>query len=67
MIKDPPPHDRTAAPNQPAEPGGEPSTYLYEPAGIRERSGYIPTWLKLVALGLIVWGIYYMIRHWSSY
>ncbi|MEB2337480.1 MAG: hypothetical protein OZ918_02545 [Nitrospirales bacterium] len=47
--------------------GDEPGTYVYEPAGIRERSGSIPTWLKLVSLGLIAWGIYYTIRFWSSY
>jgi hypothetical protein len=45
----------------------EPGTYVYEPAGIRERSGYVPAWLKLVALGLIIWGMYYTIRYWSSY
>jgi len=47
--------------------GDEPGTYVYEPAGIRERSGSVPTWLKLVSLGLIAWGIYYTIRFWSSY
>ena len=44
-----------------------PHMYVYEPAGIRERSGYIPMWLKAVAVGLIVWGIFYAIRYWSSY
>ena len=46
---------------------GEAGTYLYEPSGIRERSGYIPIWLKLVSFGLILWGLYYAIRYWSSY
>jgi len=56
-------------PTRPVRPEttGEPAIYRYEPSGIRERSGHIPTWLKLVSLGLIVWGIYYMIRYWSSY
>lgn len=44
-----------------------PHMYVYEPAGIRERSGHIPMWLKMVAVGLIAWGIYYAIRFWSSY
>ena len=47
--------------------GDEPGLYVYEPAGIRERSGSIPAWLKLVTLGLILWGVYYAIRYWSSY
>ncbi|WP_447979996.1 cbb3-type cytochrome c oxidase N-terminal domain-containing protein [Candidatus Nitrospira bockiana] len=48
------------------EPAGPPEMYVYEPAGIREYSGSVPMWLKLVALGLIVWGIYYTIRYWSG-
>jgi hypothetical protein len=63
MAKDLAPVDLT----RPVPPEGEPAIYRYEPSGIRERSGHIPTWLKLVSLGLIVWGIYYMIRYWSSY
>ena len=62
--------ERTVADTQPpAEAGGEGTegTYVYEPAGIRERSGYSPLWLKLVSLGLILWGIQYAIRYWSSY
>lgn len=58
--------DRTTVSKPQAEAGGETDTYLHESAGIRERSGYIPTWIILVALGLLVWGIYYMIRFWSS-
>ena len=52
---------------QPPETGDEPAIYQYEPAGIWERSGNIPVWLKLVALGLIVWGVYYAMRYWNSY
>jgi hypothetical protein len=44
----------------------EPGTYVHETAGIRERSGIIPTWLTAVSVGLIIWGVYYMIRYWSS-
>ena len=59
--------DHLIAPEPIPKTGDESGIYLYEPAGIRERSGYIPTWLKLVALGLILWGLYYTIRYWSSY
>lgn len=59
--------DHLIAPAPTPQTGDEPGTYVYEPAGIRERSGYVPAWLKLVALGLIVWGVYYTIRYWSSY
>lgn len=43
---------------------GEGEIYLYKEAGLRERHGYIPFWLILVAVGLLVWGVYYMIRNW---
>lgn len=39
--------------------------YEYKQAGIRVRSGLIPLWLILVAIGLIVWGIYYIIQFWN--
>lgn len=67
MTKDPSPRDGTTAPKPPAKVDGEPDTYIHEPAGIRERSGSIPVWLKLVTVGLLLWGIYYTIRYWSSY
>jgi len=61
------------APLPPMRPEGAPpdgqgrndeETYLYEAAGIRERHGTIPLWLALVAIGLLAWGVYYMIRYW---
>ena len=61
------PKDHLVAPEPTAKTGDEPGTYVYEPAGIRERSGSVPTWLKLMTLGLILWGVYYTIRFWSSY
>lgn len=67
MSKDSMPQDRAMAPQPPTEARGEPGTYVHEPAGIRERTGSIPTWLTAVAVGLILWGLYYMIRYWSSY
>ena len=51
----------------PPETAGEPAIYRYEPSGIRERNGHIPTWLTLVIFALIVWGLYYGIRYWNSY
>lgn len=66
MSQDSMPPDRKTVSKLPAEGGGDPGIYVHESAGIRERSGYIPTWLTFVAVGLIVWGIYYMIRFWSS-
>jgi hypothetical protein len=59
--------DRAVSATQPSAEAGEAGTYLYEPAGIRERSGHIPLWLKVVAVSLILWGIYYAILHWSSW
>lgn len=67
MTRDQNVADQAVPDKQPAAEAGEAGTYLYEPAGIRERLGYIPLWLKLVSLGLIVWGIDYAIRYWSSY
>ncbi len=61
------PKDRLIVPEPMPKTGDEPGVYVHEPAGIRERSGSVPAWLKLVALGLILWGIYYTIRFWSSY
>jgi len=43
-----------------------PSTYVHETAGICERSGSIPMWLIAVSVGLVLWGVYYAIRYWSS-
>ena len=67
MTQDPHPVDQTMSAKSTTGAAGEPDVYRYEPSGIRERNGYIPTWLKLVSLGLIVWGIQYAIRYWSSY
>jgi hypothetical protein len=41
--------------------------YLYKQSEIRERHGYIPWWLKLVVLVLLVWSIYYLVRFWSTW
>lgn len=39
--------------------------YEYISAGIREREGSVPPWLILVMVGLLVWGLYYMLAYWS--
>ena len=36
--------------------------YLYKESGIRERHGAVPFWLKLVALGLVIWSVYYLVE-----
>lgn len=51
--------------NQESRPEPARETYAYPDAGIRERSGYIPLWLILVAVGLIIWAVYYVIQNWS--
>lgn len=38
---------------------GEAQPYLDRHAGIREREGAIPLWLKLVVVGLLCWSPYY--------
>lgn len=63
MNKDATSHDQAKAQT---EVHDEPGTYVHETAGIRERSGSIPTWLTAMAMGLIIWGVYYVIRYWSS-
>jgi hypothetical protein len=62
MVKDPTPVHSTT-PTPPSVSAGEPSIYRYEPSGIGERSGHVPLWLKLVAFGLILWGVYYAMRY----
>lgn len=38
--------------------------FLYKDAELMERHGYVPYWLKLVTIGLIIWGVYYMWAYW---
>lgn len=40
--------------------------YEYKDSGIVERVGTVPLWLRVVYAGLIIWGIYYIIRYWSG-
>ena len=39
--------------------------YIYQDAGLTERHGYVPYWLKLVTVGLVIWGAYYLWAYWS--
>lgn len=39
--------------------------YIYQSAGISERKGFVPVWLIWVALGLIIWAVYYLFSYWS--
>lgn len=45
--------------------GSENEEYLYQTAGIRERQGTVPLWLIGVAVGLFIWGAYYLLHYWS--
>lgn len=66
MVHDPAP-GHLMKPAPPDEAAGEPAMYRYEPAGIWEKSGSVPLWLKLVSFGLIASGVYYAMRYWNSY
>src|SRR3989442_10007282 len=46
---------------------GDDEVYLYADAGIQERHGAIPMWLKIVVTGLLLWGVYYLIQYWSTW
>ena len=39
--------------------------YIYQSAGIGERKGFVPVWLIWVALGLMIWAVYYLFSYWS--
>ena len=47
------------------EPRKEEEAFLYKDSGIHENRGYIPFWLILVAIALLIWGIYYTIQYWE--
>jgi|GEM_PF-2342433 len=51
----------------PTDPGATspPEVYVYAVSGIAERKGRIPIWLWLTAVGLTIWGIYYLIVYWN--
>ncbi|MEJ2652747.1 MAG: hypothetical protein P8173_13365 [Gammaproteobacteria bacterium] len=38
--------------------------FRYHDADLLERHGYVPYWLKLVTVGLVIWGAYYMWAYW---
>ena len=38
--------------------------YHYETADIRERKGHVPFWLIIVTIGLLTWGVYYLVFYW---
>jgi hypothetical protein len=52
--------------NTDASPGAEEDdAYVYRHAGIKERTGFVPLWLILVVVSLLIWSVYYTIRYWS--
>jgi hypothetical protein len=38
----------------------------YEPSGIEERHGIIPTWLAIVYAVMFVWMVWYTIAFWTD-
>lgn len=54
------------SPQPASEHGPEHSVYTYESAGIAERKGNVPIWLWIVAVSLLIWGIYYLITYWNA-
>ena len=42
------------------------SPYLYQDSGIIEHPGRVPVWLYFVIIGLLVWGVYYLLEFWSQ-
>lgn len=54
----------SAPARQESSDNGQP--YLFRHAGIEEREGYIPVWLILVVVSLILWSVYYTIRYWNE-
>ena len=49
-----------------AKPAAEHVAYSYQTAGIAENEGYVPLWLWLVVVGLLIWGIYYLVTYWNA-
>jgi hypothetical protein len=39
--------------------------FKYQDADLLERHGYVPYWLKLVTIGLVIWGVYYLWAYWG--
>ncbi|MDD2701342.1 MAG: hypothetical protein PHH36_08905 [Sideroxydans sp.] len=44
----------------------EHARYSYQTAGISENEGYVPLWLWLVVVTLLIWGIYYLLAYWDA-
>ena len=42
------------------------TVHVYESAGIAEHEGHVPLWLWLVAVSLLIWGIYYLLTYWNA-
>lgn len=66
LMETPPEKKPETTTAEPPELSTEHPPYLYQAAGIEEREGYIPVWLTLVAVALILWSVYYTIRYWGE-
>jgi hypothetical protein len=56
--------DKPPAPAPSSAP--PPEVFVYRTSGIAERKGKVPIWLWMTALGLTIWGIYYLIVYWNA-
>jgi len=39
--------------------------FVFKDSGHIERRGYVPHWLALVSIGLVIWAIYYLWAYWQ--
>lgn len=38
--------------------------FIYKDSGIQEKHGYVPAWLWVVAVVMVVWAVYYTMKYW---
>ncbi|MBI5890739.1 MAG: hypothetical protein HZB47_08695 [Nitrosomonadales bacterium] len=59
-------NEAKAAPVDHVKTAPERGYFIYESAGITERDARVPVWLWVVAVSLLIWGIYYLVTYWSA-
>ena len=52
-------------PRREGEGKGSDQEFIYKDSGIRERHGYVPAWLWVVVVALIIWAVYYTVKYWT--
>jgi hypothetical protein len=63
------PDDGRKDPEVESMPDADPyasGAYEYRDSQLREHHGHVPSWLWIVTLGLIVWGVYYVVVYWNA-